>query len=690
MGAFEESRKWYRQYDEPIQEYERLARNRPSERIDPTLPRVTDGTLAALNQEGPKRIVQQVPSGLAVCKTYPEYAALATYLLDNKLIPLSCKMGSELQKSWQMIGKAGQVGSSTSYSYLTVIDGEMYVEWILPYVKDVFGEKGKTFMPDSNVRFMRSWYQKTDLQAIIAKEKKMKDKNSKYVSDWDLTKLALFINEGPTSKNSEEMTPAEREKGDGHTGGYEVIHAFQNGKGADFFSFSPRYNDGETLRTKTSKDPRGKMPLDDMYWNIDHSNPRGRGQIELSGGIQNLIDNQLQAFQFNSTYMQAPALMVWGSVNKASLKIRPNTIWDMGSNPNNKVERDVIDNIAIGNFVPNMQFLQSKIYNLNSSQDNSIAAGTGDVNQSKTQAGVKASESKLGVSDNYIRKQFEEFWGNMSETRLNIYLSEMTGTSDPIKLDADDLKKISDSASAKFLNDKKELVIPYKAIDMVKFKFQVDGGSSEIKEDLDNAEKLTEVYKLMVADPDPEIMKKKKQVLKVLIDEIGAEGTDDLFPELKETDKDGNPIEPEQQAPAGPDPEMIMQMVQQAVQEAMAQKPQDDPMLKIFKDLPEDAKQQLLQKYGMESQVDSPTERKLDIEAQAALGQAERDEIEAETSAYKLVHEEEQTQFNNEQADRSSSLSEAQALQQAEQAREAAKQAKQAKQASKQPVGAKS
>lgn len=675
--GFEEAKKWYKPYDEPINEFERLQRNRPSDKIDPSLPKVTDGTLAAINQEGPKRVVQQTPTGLAESKDHPEYAPIANHLLTNKLIPMSQRMGSELQKSWVMIQQAGAIGSCTAYSFYTSCNGEMYVDWILPYAKDLYGEKGKTFLPDCNVRYMRSWYQRTDLKAIINREAALEKKDKNYKSDWDLKLLADFMENGASAKTHEDQTPAEREKGI-DSGGYEVIHCFQKGVDAEFYSFCPRYKDGAVLRTKVNKDPRGKMPLDDMYWNIDHSNPRGRGQIELSGGVQNLIDQQLQLFQFGSTYQQAPALKVWGTVNKASLKIRMNSIWDMGTNPANKVERDVVDNAAIANFVPNMQFLQSKIYNLNSSQDNSIAASNGDVNQSKTQAGVKASEAKLGVSDNYVRKQFEEAWGNMSETRLNILMSEMTGSA-TMELKPDDLKAILKTPAAQFIgekNGKAVLNIPYKDIEKVAFSFSVDAGSSEIKENNDNAEKLTQVLGVLKDIPSPEIQQKLPKLVKVLVDEIGAEGTDDLFPELDESN--GQPQQP--MSSGGPDPAMIQQMVQQAVQEAMAQKPQEDPMLKIFKELPEDAKLQVLQKYGLQSQSESPTERKLDIEdrklqADTVL-RADKQAHDTEMALVKHETDQQQTEFNNAQADRSSSLSEAQAImsaRQAEQAREDAK-----------------
>jgi hypothetical protein len=573
VDAYTESNVWLKPYFDPINEFERIARNKPSDKITSELPKITDGTMAAIVQEQPKRIIQQVPSGIINCKDYPEYAKIADLVLFQELVPRYNRMGSMLQKSWNMVGKAMTWGRSASYTFYTMTNGVLHTDFVIPYAKDVLSEKGKVFAPDSNIGFLRSWYQKRDIQATINREKMMEENIKGYKSDWDLKLLQEFMEGGASAKPADQQTPAEREKGDGNTGGFEVIHAFQEGKGAEFYSFGPRFKDGQSLRTKINKDPRGKMPLDFLYCNIDLSNPMGRGQIELSGGVQNLIDQQMQMFQFLTTLMMGPPLQVWGSPNKASLKFRPNAVWDMGANPNSSLIKPYeVNNNAIQNFPNNYALLKSQIMNLNSTQDHSISADAGNPAQSKTQAGVQAAEQRLGISDNYLRKQYEEWFQSQSETSINIYFSEMTGKK-TLKLDGEDLKEITKTPAKKFINKDGLLEIPYKEINDVIFHFEVDASSSEVKENTENAEKLTEVLKIMQESQDPTMLQKIPQVVKLIIDEIGAEGTDDLFPELDQKDENGMPTQQPPQA-AGPDPQQLMQMVQQMVQEAMQQQKQ--------------------------------------------------------------------------------------------------------------------
>lgn len=499
--AFEDSYKWHRPYVDPIEEQERLARNKPSPRIAPELPKITSGDLAAIIEKDPKRTIQQLATGLVTSKDNPEFAPIADVVHRSRLMPMYNRMGTALQKHWIMMQVAKAHGRSASYTFFTSTEGQLHTDFVIPYIKDIYGEKGKAYAPDSNVAFMRTWYQARDIDAIINREKAILAQDKTYESGWNLPLLATFKNEGGTSKPGELQSPAEREKGDANTGGFELIHAFQVGKGAEQYAFSPKFKDGANLRTKVNKDPRGALPLDFEYNSIDLSNPFGRGLVELCGGIQNLIDQQLQMYMFMSTYMQQPALQVWGGVNKATLKIRPNAIWDMGSNPNNKVERDQTDNVYINNFVANMQFLQAKLYALAGSSDNSIPAASGNVGQSKTSQGVKATNVEKGVTDNHSEKQHEAWFQAQAETSLNVFFAEMSAE-ETIDIGKQDVKALKGSLAEKYISKSGDkLTIPYKDISNVTFKMKVDAGSSKDQDDADQLVHLKEISDEFNANP---------------------------------------------------------------------------------------------------------------------------------------------------------------------------------------------
>lgn len=627
MEAFNQSNKWFTPYFEPIAEFERIARNKPSEKIPKGLPRVTDGTTAAITQEDPKRIIQQLATGLVECEDYPTYAKIADIVHTRKLIPNYRRMGTALQKQWNMLSKARTWGRATSYTFFTSTNGVFHTDFVIPYIKDIITEKGKVYAPDSNISFMRSWYQKTDLQRIL-KWEEYRQKNEKgYVSEWDLPLLQKFIDSGASAKPANLQTPAEKEKG-GDVGGYEVIHAFQDGIGAEFYSFAPQFESGKPFRVKISKDPRGKMPLDHEYNNIDLSNPLGRGAVEASAGVQNLMDQQMQMFQFLTTLLMGPPLQVWGTnINKQTLKFKPNAIWEMGTNAQNRVEPYQVQNHAIQGFASNYGLLKSQIYALNSAQDHSISSQDAPM-QSKTQAGVQAAEARLGTSDNYSRLQHETWFNDQSETSINLYFAEMT-TPEKFKLDKEEAKEIRNSDAAEYIDDNNVLTVPFDKIKQVSFKFQVDGGSSEIKEDSDNAQKLTEALGVIQNSQDPTVRAAEVKVTKLLLDEIGAKGTDDLFPD--DETQDGQPGQPQ----PGQIMQQLMPQIQQMVAEMIQQgqkNTQEDPTLALIKalglkyeQLPEAARQIVLEHtgFGGDDMTNDPVTQKTNLEALDALNKTD-------------------------------------------------------------------
>lgn len=497
--AFEDAWRWYWVYMQPLDEFERIARNRPSPNIDPSLPRITDGTTAGIILETPKRVFEQLPAGHVLNKNAPEIAPIADLIYREKLLYMYHHQGNLLQKTWNMISKSMTYGVASSYTFFTKTAGKFHTDFIIPYAKDSFGERGKVYIPDSHFRFMRSWYTKRDIIAIINREKRLEETVKGYKTPYNLIAMANWAESGPQQKPVYLMTPAEKEKG-GETGGYEMIHVFQEGVGAQFFGFAPRFNEGQNMYVKTNPDPRGKMPLDDLYCNIDLSNPLGRGQVELCGGLQNLMDQQMQMYQFMSTIMQGPPLQTWGTVNKATLKYRPNAIWDMGNSANNKVEPVVVDNKYITQFVTNMQFLAGKINMINATQDAAITMPTkaaANSTQSKTPAGVDQMQQRLGVSDNYLQMMAEAWFRDHSETSLNLYFANMKGK-EAIDVGEQDIKDLEATLADKYITvdpktNNAKLNIDYDKIDEVMLTFHVEPGSSKKLDDDEQLQKLQTV-----------------------------------------------------------------------------------------------------------------------------------------------------------------------------------------------------
>lgn len=454
VSAFQESEEYMRPIFEPYDEYERLAANKPHPSIAPHLPKVTEGTLSSTIHKQPRRVIQQMPSGKIKFTEDDAITPVLQVFVDNTLIPNAITGGSMLQKGWEATTKALTYGAQPILSFYTQHGRYFGADCRLPYIRDVFHEKGQLCSGPLKLEFVRFWYTKTQIKSIIKMEKWLEQRSKErrdpqpYKSSWDLKKLADLLNKGETKKKVESQTPDERKRG-GDAGGYEIIVGYQDGAGAEFYSFAPALSDsnidtpnGENIvRCKVNPDPRGVIPIRFQFHTVDGSSPNGRGAVEHSGPVQNLIDSQLQMFQYNMSLIQAPPIKKWGNLPNKTFRMAPDAIWDMGKDKNNDAKTVDVATQGIQFFKDNFGLLKSILITGLNGQDTSISASAGNPGFSRTNAGVKQQQAILGVDDNYIRKQYETAWGQVIEDMINIHISESRGRKELI-VEGDELDKL--------------------------------------------------------------------------------------------------------------------------------------------------------------------------------------------------------------------------------------------------------
>lgn len=478
---------------EPYDEYERLARNRPHQGIADHLPRVTEGTLSSTIIKQPRRVIQQMPTGKI---KYPDemLAPILQVLTDNIILPNAITGGSMLQKGWESTSKALTYGSQPILSFYTQHGNYFGADCRLPYIRDVYLEKGQLCSGDSKVLFLRSWYTKAQLQSIIKTEQYLmeqaKSRGEKYKSTWDLKALAKLIGDNKqTSKDVSQQSAAERERG-GELTAFEIVTGFQEGVDGEFYSFAPAL-ENKVVRTKPNTDRRGVMPINYQFHTVDGGSPNGRGAVEHSGPVQNLLDSQLQGFQYNMALIQAPPTKVWGDLPGSTFKMEPDAIWRMGDKQaGNDAVPVTIATQGIQSFPDNFGMLKSILITGLNGQDTSISASVGNPGFSKTAAGVKLQQSVLGVDDNYIRKQYETCWGQVIETMLNIHLADSAGKT-PVTVEGDQLEKLA--ALYPELNDNGgRFNVVYEAITDTAA-FEVDASTSAGDDDTEQSQILDSI-----------------------------------------------------------------------------------------------------------------------------------------------------------------------------------------------------
>ena len=493
---------------EPFPEFERIARNRPKDSIPDEYPKTTDGTTAALIKKTPRRIVQQHPTGKIEAEYDNEHRWLsiaAEYIYLNEILPYANNEYDLIQKNWNVIEAGLTVGAAAVTTPFLFRDGRFSTDMKLVYWGDLMFQPGKKSGYACDYVFTRDWWQKEDIDSLIDRERKnakeAKKRGEKYESSWDLQALEE-IKYAVTKKDEEAKTPSERDRSTELTA-IEIITGHQNGVGAEQIVFNPAQE--KVIRVKENKDPRGRHNVDFFYADTDGVNPFGRGIVELIGGMQNLIDSEVQMYQYNRALQLNPPLVKRGTFNKAAIKFQPNAIIDLGDDPNARIDPLTIDSSALNNFSNHYSLMKSQVYNLtNANGDSSISAQVGDIQSSKTHAGVQQQQERISIDDNFLRRMFEAFWENWSETAINVYFAERQGK-ELLQLDkktADRIRKLIEqgNAPADIINERDELLIDYDQ-DTPVLKFRVDATTSKKQSDQEQADAIAALLERAETSP---------------------------------------------------------------------------------------------------------------------------------------------------------------------------------------------
>lgn len=483
---------------DPLSEYERIARNRPHPGINKSYPKNTDGTMAGIVDSLPKRVIQQLPSGKVETTQGTVMSIVANFVLYNDIIPNANLDADAIQKCWAVVSKSMTFGAIGTMNLFTKHDYSYGADFKYFYVKDGFFQSGKLTFQACDYFFVQAWYQESDIDGIIERilkqRKAAREGGEKYDEEWKLPALRR-LKQWKTEKDEAAKSSGEKER-NARSEAIHIVHGFQKGVKAPFFSWAS--GPEEFVCERINKDPRGKMPVNYMYTTLDFENPLGRGVIEMSGGMQNVIDSMLQSYQYNRALMLAPPLVKRGNWDKSKAKLQPNAIIDLGSDENSTLEPLTLDTTALSNFTQDYGLFKSQILALNNNGDTSTSSEVGNPGFSKTSAGVQAQQLKLGVSDNYMRKQFEAWWSDNCETMLNIHFSNKHGLEE-IELDDDTARKVREIDPTLVTDDNKYTIDYDEYTEMLRF--TVDASTSDKESDEKQMENIDTILERVQNSP---------------------------------------------------------------------------------------------------------------------------------------------------------------------------------------------
>lgn len=546
----------------PFDEFDRVKNNRPHPNIDPHYPKTTDGTTASQVRLMPRRAIQQVPYGKVEVDSDPALSCLADNLLREYIVPNSTSQDNVLGKLWKGVEDIETYGSTDALVFYKVEGDYFGTDWRIPNKRDVYLEAGKGTYSECNYFFVKAYYQDTDLEDIIKKEKDLaksaKKRGETYTSTWDLKKLEEMLKEGNKGEKDEKnKTDSEKDRNI-KTDGYEFIHAYQKGKKAKFYTFCLSGKDeNNVVRTWENPDPRGVMPKPRMYFESDLSNPEGRGIVELVAPLQNYLDSCLQAQQYIKALMYNPPLLKKGNFSRLQIKYSPNAIIDLGSNPENSLTALNISNSAISNFSNDYGLVKSQILNLFGGDDQSVSATVGNPGFSKTDAGVNARQAIIGINDNFIRKRVETWIGEIWETQLNIYF-QLTEGDREFSFDEEILEKLAKYETDLYEIVDNKVIVHFSMIQDREFKFEIESSTTKAPDTSEAKDSFMEAMKT-VAELGLGQYVNPQEATKRLFVITGVDDSEKLVVDPQQQAMEQQQAMPEEDPMATPEAQAVMQ-----------------------------------------------------------------------------------------------------------------------------------
>ena len=551
---FQNAKTWTESWSSSFDEYARIARNEAPADVPTQYANVSDGSTASLIRKTPKRVIQQLPTGVVSTDDSNDWLPIvAEFILLNKIIPYANTDYDLIQKFWTTIENGLTFGGQAVYTPFVKHNGEFTTDASLVYYGDIFFQEGKKSLYSCDYFFIRSWWQPETIDQIIENEEKArkaaKASNETHESTWNLKALKEVRN-SVTSKDDKAQTESESKAGVTPSG-IEVIMGFQKGVGALFFTGCPNGTDkGLIFRTKKNKDPRGLPPVDYFYADVDGSNPFGRSIIELVGGLQNMIDGDMRAYMYNRALGLAPPLLAYGNVDTTQAIYEANAIVEMGDDPKNKLEPLSVDTSALNQYTNIYTLNKTQLLNLfNSGGDTSISSTlSGDTNFGKTPTALRQQKEIMSADDNYLRKNFESFFENWAETAINVYFAEREGV-EVLQLDkktANRLRALEAEGSLEkgFVDEKDRIRIDYTEATPA-LHFRVDASTSKLNGQSEQLEALQLLLQMAATPTLSKIVPADKlaSAWNKIVSNSGVEDPEDLTVEIE---KYAQPEQPEE------------------------------------------------------------------------------------------------------------------------------------------------
>ena len=445
----------------------------------------SEGTTQALKRKIRAQTLQRVPDGEITTqfdKNSIEQVE-TEFIFDNKVLTSEYDGKDMLKNLWRAFNTAYDYGfACVRTGFERDLDGDIRISWKEIRWNDIYPAPDANFIEEAEWYVVREYISQAEIKALIdwdtetVKDSTYQENTVKFLCDWN-------PREG---EESDSIPMSDDMKGVSKNESIEIRTLYRKGDD-EFVTWVPSCQ--AILRIVKNEDPRKDVPVHFLILEPDPEFPLGCSSVMWTIAQQQFADAfQTSAYQ---TLLLAtkPPIMATGNLMNAKIKMEPAAFWDLGNNPNNKIEKFPVETTTITQYGSILENIGSNMMKNLNITDQTIASDANVARYSGTAPGVHEQARDKTITINQYAKRVEIFFAEWANHALRSYINSMSGEVEmtvdeqtrrriwDIEMARDDNRQERGEKPGKSIIEGDKITIDFDALSIDMLSFKVRAGS---------------------------------------------------------------------------------------------------------------------------------------------------------------------------------------------------------------------
>ena len=382
----------------------------------------SEGSTQAIKRKLRAQTIQRVPDG-EISTQYDKNSIeqVEIEFLFNKKVLTSEYDGKDMMKNlWRTFNASYDYGYGCVRTGFEVdADNDIRISYSLINWNDVYPAPDCDYIEEAEWYIIREYISKSELKALLDCEGNIKDQTYnedcvRYIVENGI-KDGIDPDSNPLADTMSSVMPIES---------VEVWTLYKRGSDT-FTTFVPALQ--AKLREVDNYDPRKDVPIHFMILEPDPDWPLGCSSIMWTLSQQQFAD-AFQSLSYQTLLLAAqPPLIGFGNLTPSTIKMKPRAFWNMGTNPNNKIEKFPVETVTLNQYGSILQNVSANMMKNLNVTDATVASDAHTMNYSATAQGVQAQQHDKTITVNQYQKRVEIFFAEWANHALRSYINAMAG-----------------------------------------------------------------------------------------------------------------------------------------------------------------------------------------------------------------------------------------------------------------------